>query len=476
MKGKEKDNISEKLFEKVKKEQKLEENRENYLRKPDFSGESFASRDSFDQSENRSLSVTVQVRKTNERKRVKKDKECEKLSSDVKQTNIFSESQNVIKNTEEKAKIKEITLEDVKEELTNTFQKTQYCDKNKMLNLKFANTNNVLKTTAESEKILFIERTCDDKKFPGISPFLLKKVIDNAAGGPVITAKLTREGKIFVHTKDRKQASKIMTISHMISYNVIVKEDEKRNKSVGVIFCPDLKYSSDDEILKELGSQHVSGLKRMTKKNTEGNIYETGLYFLTFDMQAIPKEMKIGYQIIDVREYIPNPTQCFKCLKFGHTQKFCNSKEEKKCGNCSKVIHTIFEDGQKCQRKTRCNNCGSSEHGSFAKTCPVYVMEKEITAIKVKSKVTYRKAREEYCLKNPLHERSFASTVTSQGRPPDIRPGASSNSTLATRDTTKKTQERDTLMEIQITDSEDVQNKRGPPSPLENEKNNKKKK
>jgi hypothetical protein len=252
----------------------------------------------------------------------------------------------------------------------------------------------------------FIITKKNGEKFGKMSPFLLKKLIDTAAGGEVETAKILSDGRISLLTKTEIQSKNIEKISKLGQDNVKVQEDDARNKSVGVIFCQDLKYSSDEEILENLNDQKVVGIRRVKKMMNQTEPTETGLYFITFDLKETPTQLKIGYEIVEVREFIPDPIRCFKCLKFGHTQRFCKS-EEKKCANCSNPEHVNREMKEKCQNPPKCSGCGDSHH-SFSKNCDIYRMEKEIIAIKTKMKLPYPIARQMFMTQNPLSKRTFA--------------------------------------------------------------------
>ena len=52
-------------------------------------------------------------------------------------------------------------------------------------------------------------------------------------------------------------------------------------------------------------------LKNTIKKN--GETINTNTYIMTFNTHKIPKEIKIGYQKINVKPYIPNPLRCYEC-------------------------------------------------------------------------------------------------------------------------------------------------------------------
>lgn len=156
-------------------------------------------------------------------------------------------------------KNKLLVSETLKQKLNEHIFELKNKKKQKMIELK---SKNKLKSQFEGEKILFIERTCGDKKFSGLSPFYVKKVVDNVAGGTIVTARQTRDGRILVHTENRKQAENFMKLSKIDQFNVAVSEDEKAAQSTGVIYCRDLKYSTDEEILDELKDQKIKKKKR----------------------------------------------------------------------------------------------------------------------------------------------------------------------------------------------------------------------
>ena len=272
-----------------------------------------------------------------------------------------------------------------------------------------------VKEMEDGEKVLWIEKTNGDKSLENLSPFLIKKCIDNVVGSEIDSARKVRGGKIMVITKNKQQAIKLMKLSQITDeIKVSVTLDVKMNQSIGVIFHRDLKYSSDEEILEELKNQKVTNIKRMRKKGVNGESYETGLYFLTFSVRELPGDIKVGYDIVEVRQYVPEPMRCFRCLKFGHTQQNCRREEEegKVCGNCSEKTHT--EVNERCTKQPKCVNCGQ-EHASFAKSCAVYLMEKEIAHIKVTKRTTYGMARREYMQKHPLGTRTMATALRGRG-------------------------------------------------------------
>ena len=73
--------------------------------------------------------------------------------------------------------------------------------------------------------------------------------------------------------------------------------------------------------------------------------------------------MFLGYKRITVKQFIPYPTRCFKCQKFGHMFKNCRGKA--KCQNCSEK-----HDFENCNKK-EIKKCGYKGCVEFLKAMKV---------------------------------------------------------------------------------------------------------
>ena len=106
------------------------------------------------------------------------------------------------------------------------------------------------------------------------------------------------------------------------------------------------------EIKNELKKQNVIDVKRITiKKQTE--IIETNTYILTFNNPKTPLEIKIGYTVVKVETYIPNPRRCHNCQKYGHLKQHCTRKQV--CVKCGEQEPNHIEES--CKKSLNCNNC-----------------------------------------------------------------------------------------------------------------------
>ncbi|GFS93555.1 uncharacterized protein TNCV_87271 [Trichonephila clavipes] len=117
------------------------------------------------------------------------------------------------------------------------------------------------------------------------------------------------------------------------------------------------------------------------------------------------KSVKAAYLHCPVRPYIPNPLRCFQCQRFGHSKTVCRGQPT--CSRCAEVGH----DSADCKAKERCVNC-KGDHSSFSRSCPTWILEKEITAVKIKNKISYPEARRVVSSRTPVSGKSYASATS----------------------------------------------------------------
>ena len=93
-----------------------------------------------------------------------------------------------------------------------------------------------------------------------------------------------------------------------------------------------MALATEDEIATALGKQGVTNIKRISIRKGEQRI-QTNTYILTFDKPQTPKEVKIGYCLERVEQYVPAPLKFFKCQEFGHHREACRGRQTcSKCG------------------------------------------------------------------------------------------------------------------------------------------------
>ena len=246
--------------------------------------------------------------------------------------------------------------------------------------------------------------TGQQTKLSSLSPFQRKDGCDRM--GKILRCDKLRDGSLEVEFESGSEASRAL-LSTTFVYSVRdkgVKRDavlpitvsphRSKNFRKGIITCYDLRDTSNDEIAEGLASFGVvEASKILTKRR--GNTIPTNSVILTFDSTDLPSAVTVGYTRVRVRTYIPNPMRCFKCQRFGHPKTRCDNRPV--CAKCSSTEH--LDDA--CDADTlRCANCGDA-HASYDRTCPTYLKEKEISAIKATRNISFREAREAYNQSHP---------------------------------------------------------------------------
>ena len=220
-----------------------------------------------------------------------------------------------------------------------------------------------------------------------LSPFAVAKSIQGRFG-TVNQVKRLKDGSLLIEASRNIQAQHIMDTQTFLDIEVDAEAHRSLNSSKGVIrdYHQDLRDMTEEQIKNELSSQGVTHVSRFILKKDNKEI-KTNTLFLTFDTHIPPAKFKIGYYIVNVQPYIPNPLRCFQCQKFGHSKKWC--KNQLACWKCGSEGH----DGGDCTAETVCClNC-KGDHFASSKSCPVWIQEKEIQRVKTEKSLSYGEAR-----------------------------------------------------------------------------------
>ncbi|GFT48519.1 uncharacterized protein TNCV_1032961 [Trichonephila clavipes] len=219
----------------------------------------------------------------------------------------------------------------------------------------------------------FIMKTPDT--FTNVSPFLIEKAF-NGSIGEVKSIRKMRSGDLFLEASSAKQATALINLQKLAHLDVTVAPHTTLNFSRGVISPADFLNVSTEEIKENMQAQNVCDVRRITIRR-DGQVLNTKHLILTFNTPDLPQTVKMAYIRCPVRPYIPNPLRCFQCQRFGHSKTVCRGQPT--CSRCAEVGH----DSADCKAKERCVNC-KGDHSSFSRACPTWLLEKEITALKIK--------------------------------------------------------------------------------------------
>ncbi|GBO44536.1 hypothetical protein AVEN_43322-1 [Araneus ventricosus] len=168
--------------------------------------------------------------------------------------------------------------------------------------------------------------------------------------GEIQNVKKLRSGDLLVQV-DSKQASVISKLTHLGTFPVETSFHETLNVSRGVLSNPDFIHVTEAEFVEELRDQNVCAARRINIRR-DGRLIPTQHVVLTFQTPVLPKSIKAG--------------------------------------NCS------------------------GPHAASSKSCPTWIFEKEVIAVKIKRNITFPEARQIVKDRTPTVGVSYSSTVQMQ--------------------------------------------------------------
>ena len=207
------------------------------------------------------------------------------------------------------------------------------------------------------------------------------------------------------------QGNRLLKLKKLVKENVTVVAHDTHNQSQGVITCSLLKGYSDEDIAEGLAEQGVMRCRRIVKGMKSPKPEPTTTLILTFNTSTPPSRINIRTGLQErVRPYVPLPMRCFNCQEYGHTGSKCR-KQVTICGRCGTPTSESHSPDN-CERPARCYHCDES-HSVASKTCPRYLLEKEIITIKTKEHVSFAEARAKVMRDFPSRTRSYATAAMS---------------------------------------------------------------
>lgn len=174
--------------------------------------------------------------------------------------------------------------------------------------------------------------------------------------------------KISKNTREQAlQVDKIGSISVKVSQHI------KMNTIKGTIWHDEIPTYTEAELLEDLQDKNPNILAVEKKKYWNQNqLVDSNKAVITFDSIKLPLKVKLHFEYLKIKIYVPEPLKCKNCWRFNHTAKRCT--EPTKCGNCGRDSHlTKDQNGKvtsKCEGEshnlnsepTECGNCGCDYH------------------------------------------------------------------------------------------------------------------
>ena len=244
-----------------------------------------------------------------------------------------------------------------------------------------------------------------EKQLSKLNPFVIHKVISGIV--TLISVKKLQNGTLLVEVSKRTYAYNLLKMNLFANLKIKSYPHSSLNTSKGVVRSSELSLCTLDEIKTYLKDQNVSDVKRITINRNQETV-NTNTYIFTFNTPHVPKELKVGYNLIKVNPYIPNPLRCYNCQKFGHHESKCLKPTVcKKCGE-SGSDHIELS----CNNPIKCPNC-QGNHTADSKDCIVWKQEQEINKIKFTNNIPFPEARKIVQNSNLFPSKSYSDAAKS---------------------------------------------------------------
>ncbi|XP_060845529.1 LOW QUALITY PROTEIN: uncharacterized protein LOC132925125 [Rhopalosiphum padi] len=159
-------------------------------------------------------------------------------------------------------------------------------------------------------------------------------------------------------------------------------------------------------------SVKIDAFKRISIKKDD-KIVQTRIVELKFAASKIPSIIPVFNMIFDVKPSVRSPVQCNRCLRFGHTQKYCRSCP--RCSHCGENNHSVDSCPRTQATDPVCLFC-KQPHLATDRSCREWSTQKEIKHIIATENISYKDAL--IFKKNNCYTTAFSFSDVVKSQPP----------------------------------------------------------
>ncbi|XP_053989629.1 uncharacterized protein LOC128882086 [Hylaeus volcanicus] len=155
---------------------------------------------------------------------------------------------------------------------------------------------------------------------------------------------------------------------------------------IGII--KEWEYSLEEVKEETIAGQNIESFERLRKRKKVGYEWvDTYMVIVKFRGTSLPTKLVImeGHVSLNVTPFVRNIRQCYQCLRFGHTKRFCREASSK-CFNCGRTAHG------ECSNPPKCSNC-EDDHSALNRQCPYAVLEKAINKLIAYKNMSFHEAK-----------------------------------------------------------------------------------
>ncbi|CAH0401723.1 unnamed protein product [Chilo suppressalis] len=247
---------------------------------------------------------------------------------------------------------------------------------------------------------VYIQSTNENIKFGNKDPVYLNNIFSRYNKGVKEIKRLNALRYTVIFDNAKNANSLLANSTFLASHEIKAFIPASTSECIGVIKFIPTDLSCKHLFDKLISSQEIFAVRRFTKRTPEG-IVPLQTVSITFAGNILPEHVNYGLCVVPVEQYIKPVIQCYKCMGFGHTTKFC--KRNIVCSICSES-HS-FKDCSNTD-KPLCITC-KGEHVAVARTCPV----KQQKIIENRNKIMNRNTLGSYF---PTLNKSFAKATSSR--------------------------------------------------------------
>lgn len=195
-----------------------------------------------------------------------------------------------------------------------------------------------------------------EESFVRVNPNLIAKDIMKATQEHIKGHHIAKDGSLVIAVSSLVSAKSLLALTVVANIAVTTRVAESYARNVGKITGVRTAYTNDQllEFLRPLGVVEARRQRKFRPEEDDTTHTKDGTsVILTFKSDIkMPDTITLGFNTYSVQEYF-SPTQCFKCLRFGHiaarcrgqtrckicagphNHKDCTTRRERKCGNCN---------------------------------------------------------------------------------------------------------------------------------------------
>lgn len=220
------------------------------------------------------------------------------------------------------------------------------------------------------------------------------------------------ETKAMGKNRVRVQLHSLKDANDLVNNTLLEKENLKAFipnhilEAKGILRGVDTYFDNEYILANIKSSSRIISVNRLEKNIIkDGNTIRVKKQsvIVVFEGNILANEVRIDSVNFPVERFYGRPTQCYKCLRFGHISKQCRSKV-KLCISCGEEIDENIQ--HVCTAENFCVHCQvRNSHKSTSNICPYFKKQQKIRSIMIDNSLTFKEAEK-------IHENLFTTVAT----------------------------------------------------------------